>query len=395
MTLISDNAALTAFCDRLSAERYITVDTEFMREKTYWPQLCLLQLGGTDEAAAVDVLAEGIDLAPVQALMAAPDILKVFHAARQDIEILYILSGTVPAPLFDTQIAAMVCGFGDSVGYDTLVAKLTKGHVDKSSRFTDWSRRPLSAHQLAYAISDVVHLRAVYEKLARRLEHSGRTHWLEAEMATLTNPATYRTEPSEAWRRIKLRGARPRMLAVLREIAAWREREAQERNIPRNRVLRDEALLDIAAQAPTTMAELARTRGLGRGLAESRRGAALLAAVAAGTALPDDACPHLPRKPDIPSGLRPVIDLLKVLLKMKCEAHDVAQKLVASSAALELIAADDNAQVPALSGWRREIFGEDALALKHGRLALTVDGKKLRLFRPPEADAAAPVQAEL
>jgi len=388
MTLITDSGDLTAFCARLSREDYITVDTEFMREKTYWPKLCLVQVGGTEEAAAIDALAPGLDLAPLLALLEKPALLKVFHAARQDVEIFYQLAGAVPAPLFDSQIAAMVCGFGDSVAYDTLVAKLTKARIDKSSRFADWSHRPLTKRQLDYALADVIHLRQVYEKLKARLDRSGRSHWLEAEMAVLTDPATYRMEPEEAWRRIKLRGANPRRLAVLREIAAWREREAQARDVPRNRIVRDEALVDIAARAPKSVAELARTRGMGRGLAEGRQGEALLAAIARGLALPAEDCPEPPERPERPAGLGPVIDLLKVLLKMKCEDYGVAQRLVASSEDLERIAADDRADVPALRGWRREVFGEDALAVKHGRLALAVGDRKLRLVPQSKREVA-------
>ena len=390
MTTIVDSADLAGVCERFSRERYVTVDTEFMRERTFWPQLCLVQIAGADEAVAVDTLAADLDLTPVYTLLADTRVLKVFHAARQDIEIFYYRMGDVPRPIFDTQIAAMVCGFGDSVAYDTLVAKLTKNRIDKSSRFTDWSLRPLSKRQLDYALADVVHLRAVYDRLLAQLERSGRSSWLEAEMAILTDPETYRLDPEDAWRRIKIRGGRPRMLAILREVTAWREREAQRRDLPRNRVLRDEALLDIAAHAPETVEQLARTRGLGRNLAEGRQGEALLDAVARGLALPESQCPVLPGRPQLPDGLGPVVDLLKVLLKMKCEAHGVAQRLVASSGDLELIAADDDADVLALSGWRREVFGEDALAVKHGRLAITVAGKALQLVeRNPRSSGQA------
>ncbi|MDJ0947821.1 MAG: ribonuclease D [Alphaproteobacteria bacterium] len=378
MSLISDNKVIAGACQRLAKETYITVDTEFMRDRTYWPRLCLIQLGGAKEAVAIDALAKGVDLAPLYGLMANSKVLKVFHAARQDVEIFFYKGGAVPAPLFDTQIAAMVCGFGDAVAYDTLVAKLAKQRIDKSSRFTDWSHRPLSKRQLDYALADVIHLRTVYEKLLKRVNGSGRMDWLEAEMSVLIDPATYALDPREAWRRIKIRSAKPRMLAVLRELAAWRETEAQRRDLPRNRVLRDEALLEIAASTPGTGKELARTRGLSSSVAQGSQGRAILAAVKRGLDLPEADWPSLPRKPERPSGLGPVVDLLKVLLKMKCEAHGVAQKLVASADDLERIAADDRADVPALAGWRREIFGEDALALKHGRIGLTVAGKKLK-----------------
>ena len=379
MTLIADSEALAAFCARL-ASPYITVDTEFMRDRTYYPQLCLVQIAGSDEAAAIDALAPGLDLAPLIALMDRRDILKVFHAGRQDVEIFYLLSGRVPAPMFDTQIAAMVCGFGESVGYDTLVAKLTGAHIDKSSRFTDWSLRPLTERQTKYAISDVTHLRTVYEKLSHRLERSGRAAWLEEEMAVLADPATYSTAPEEAWLRLKPRSTSGRFLVVLKALAAWRETEAQRRNLPRNRVLRDEALTEIAAHHPANADELARTRGLSRGFAEGRMGEAILATVAQALALPEAEWPAPPPRVELPRDMGAVVELLKVLLKMQCDVHNVAAKLVASSADIELIAADDDAAVRALRGWRREVFGEAALKLKRGEVALGLEGKALKLI---------------
>jgi ribonuclease D len=380
MTLIADTDRLAEFCRQLKPSAFVTVDTEFMRDKTYYPQLCLVQLAGEEAAAAVDALAPGIDLGPLLELVTTQDTLKVFHAGRQDTEIFYLLSGRVPAPMFDTQVAAMVCGFGDSVGYDTLVAKLTGAQIDKSSRFTDWSLRPLTERQIKYAISDVTHLRKVYEKLHRRLERSGRSGWLEEEMAVLADPATYRVEPESAWLRLKTRSASPRFLAVLKELAAWRESEAQRRNVPRNRILRDEAVVEIAAHHPTSAAELARTRGLGRGFAEGRMGEAILAAVRRGLDLPEDVCPQPEPRLELPRDLGATVELLKVLLKVQCDAHHVAPKLVASSAELEEIAAFDDAPVPALKGWRREIFGEAALRLKRGELALGLEGKRLALI---------------
>jgi ribonuclease D len=286
--------------------------------------------------------------------------------------------GRVPTPLFDTQIAAMVCGFGDQVGYETLAKKLARATIDKSSRFTDWSLRPLTDKQLNYALSDVTHLRPIYEKLVSRLEKTGRAAWLAAEMEALAQPSNYQVEPREAWRRLRVRSPKPRFLAVLREVAAWREGYAQEKNVPRNRIVRDEAVVEIAAHTPATVDQLARVRSLSRKMAEGHQGKAILDAVARGMALPADRCPEPDDRPDLPRGLGPVVDLLKVLLKMKCEEHDVAQRLVASSADLELIAADDDADVLALKGWRRELFGADALALKQGRLALTVSGQELK-----------------
>jgi ribonuclease D len=382
MTLITDSAALAAFCSRQSTAEFITVDTEFLRDKTYWPQLCLVQVAGPEEAAAIDALAPEIDLAPLFALMADRRVLKVFHAARQDIEIFFNLAGAVPEPVFDTQVAAMVCGFGDSASYETLASKLAQARIDKSSRFTDWAHRPLTERQLDYAMADVTHLRVVYEKLRRKLDRSGREFWLEEEMATLTDPATYRTDPDEAWRRLKPRGGNRRMLGVLKEMARWREQAAQQRDIPRSRILRDEALLEIAAHAPATIDDLARIRGLGRPVAEGKLGTEMLAAVARGLALPDGEVPRLPPRIELPVGLGPLTDLLRVLLKLRCEENDVALKLVASASDLELIAADDAAEVPALHGWRFEVFGKDALALKHGRIALTARGKAIAVVEP-------------
>jgi ribonuclease D len=391
MTLLADTRSLAAFCRGLANAPYVTVDTEFIRDRTYWSRLCVVQMAGDgpDGAVAVDAQAKGIDLSPVFELMANKMVLKVFHSARQDIEIFYYLSGAIPAPLFDTQVAAMVCGFGESVAYETLVAKLAKARLDKSSRFTDWSHRPLSKRQIDYALADVIHLRTVYEKLARRLDESGRAGWLDEEMATLTDPETYKLEPSEAWRRLKTRSHNRRFFAVLRELAAWRETEAQTRDVPRNRVIRDDALLEIAAHTPRSGAELARCRSVSRGLAEGRAGAGILEAVARGAAVPDDACPEPPLRTELAAGLKPVVELLRVALKMKCEDHGVAQKLVASTADLEMIAADDDAPVAALHGWRREVFGADALALKHGRLALTIRDRRAMLVPAPAPKEAA------
>ncbi|MGE0154105.1 MAG: ribonuclease D [Reyranellaceae bacterium] len=380
MRLITETAELAEFCASLATARFVTVDTEFMRERTYWPILCLIQLGGPQDAAAVDALAEGIDLAPVHALMRDRNVLKVFHAARQDLEIFFRNMGEMPVPVFDTQVAAMVCGFGDQAAYDTLAAKLAKAHIDKSSRFTDWSRRPLSERQLQYAIADVTHLRVVYEKLSAKLQKNGRAEWLTEEMAQLVDPATYSTDPYESWRRLKPRAPSQKLLRVLRELAAWRETEAQRLDIPRNRVLRDESVLEIAAHAPTDAEQLARTRGLSRGMVEGKQGAAILAAVQRG--LESRETFETDRPGGGPRVVAPpaVSDMLKVLLKLKCDQEGVAPKLIASSREVELIAADDNADVPALQGWRRDIFGEDALKLKHGRLALVIRDQKLALI---------------
>jgi len=381
MTILTDNAEIAALCKRLARAEYITVDTEFMREKTFWPKLCLVQLAGPDEAAAIDPLAADVDLAPLHKLLANPKILKVLHGARQDIEIFYQLAGKVPAPLFDSQIAAMVCGFGDQVGYETLVARLTGHRLDKSSRFTDWSLRPLTEKQVTYALGDVIYLREAYEQLRERIAENGRAAWLDEELASLTASDSYRIDPATAWHRLKPRSSDRRFLAILREVSAWREIEAIQRDIPRNRVLRDEALSEIAAHPPETRAALGRIRGVSRGFADSRAGEDLLEAVITGQKLDLEDAPEPRPKVTLPRGLAPVVDLLKVLLKHRCEVHNVAQKLVASTADLERIAADDEASVPTLQGWRREIFGTDALALKHGRVALAAVNGHVQLLK--------------
>jgi ribonuclease D len=381
MQLITDTDSLRTFCAALADSPFVAVDTEFMRERTFWPKLCLIQIAGPEAAAAVDPLADGIDLAPLLPVLMAPLIVKVFHAARQDLEIFFHLMGKLPAPVFDTQVAAMVCGFGDQVGYETLAARLTKAKLDKASRFTDWSVRPLSQRQIEYALSDVTHLREIYRKLKRKLEMSRRSEWLAEEMATLTDPATYRVDPMDAYRRLKTRVVNGRFLAILREVAAWREREAQHRDAPRAWVLRDEALMEIAHHAPATVDALARTRGLGRKFAEGQAGAQLLAAVRRGLDLPETELPVAPARREAPRGTGPVADLLKVLLKLKCEEKDVAQKLVASADDLEALAAlGEDAEVAALHGWRRSLFGEDALRLRAGRIALAVREGKLAII---------------
>ncbi len=379
MSLITDTGALASFCERLSRSTFVTVDTEFIRDKTYWPQLCLVQLAGEDEFAAVDSVAEGLDLSPLLDLMRDRSVLKVFHAARQDFEIFYRLMGELPAPVFDTQVSAMVCGFGDQVGYETIVAKLARQRIDKSMRFTDWQRRPLSDKQIEYALADVTHLRVVYQKLRDMLDGNGRAEWVADEMSALTSDDIYQFDPREAWRRIKSRNPKPRFLAILREVAAWREEEAQNRDIPRNRFVRDDALLELAAHRPANEKDLANLRGLNKGQTQGAIGKAILDAVARGVALPDEDCPKVEQSRQAAAPVGPSIDLLKVLAKLKSEEHGVAQRLIASTADLEALSADDNADVPALRGWRRDLFGEDALALKNGRLALTAEGRKIRV----------------
>ncbi|WP_428247494.1 ribonuclease D [Ferrovibrio sp.] len=378
-TPITTTDALAEFCASLSQAEFVTVDTEFMRETTFWPKVCLIQVAGPEEARVIDPLADGLDMAPLFELLRNKNVLKVFHAARQDLEIFVRQMGEVPAPLFDTQVAAMVCGFGDQVSYETLAGKLANAQIDKSSRFTDWARRPLTAKQILYALSDVTYLRKCYEKLSAKLQKSGRAEWLNAEMATLTDPATYDLAPMDAWRRLKPRVTRPEYLAVLQAVAAWRETEARQRDIPRQRILRDEAAMEIAAHPPKSSEDLGHIRGLSKGFAEGKMGQGLLSAIAARMEAPRDTWPQIEREAELPRGIGPIVELLKVLLKQKCDEHDVAQKLVAASSDLDKIAADDNADVPALQGWRRELFGSDALRLKRGELALAVNGNRIKL----------------
>jgi ribonuclease D len=384
-TLITTTAALAGLCERLRRERFVTVDTEFMRERTYWPELCVVQLAGASDVAVVDAEAEGIDLAPLGALLADPAVMKVFHAARQDIEIFVLKFSDVPRPLFDTQVAAMVAGFGDQAGYDALVSALTTGSIDKVHRFSDWSARPLSAAQIAYAAADVTWLRGVYEKLLARLERDGRVEWVTEEMAVLSDPATYRTDPDAIWERLRPRSNNRRYLGLVRAIAAWREREAQRVNIPRQRLLKDEAVLEIAATAPDSADALSRARGISRGFADGRTGAALLATIAAAAALPEAALPEAPRGRDGPRPSPALVSLLKVLLAAKCEQHNVAPKLVASSDDIERLATEDAPDIQALHGWRQTVYGADAMALKAGQIALGVDGRRVRILPVPPA----------
>ena len=372
MEPITSNQKLAEACARLANHPFVTVDTEFLRETTYYPKLCVIQIASTDGAVVVDALSTGIDLTPVFDLMANEAVLKVFHAARQDIEIIWNLAKLIPHPVFDTQVAAMVLGYGDSISYDQLVQRITGDALDKSHRFTDWTRRPLSAEQIAYAISDVTHLRDVYLALAADLEKRGRIEWVFEEMDLLTSPETYRADPESAWQRLKTRVRKPRELAVLMEVAAWREREAQSRDVPRSRVLKDDAIGDIATHAPTTAERLAGLRSLPRGFERSKWGHDILEAVRRGLDTDHKTLPRLERSRSAPNGAA-TVELLKVLLRMTAERHAVAAKVIATVDDLERIAADAEADVPALKGWRRELFGQKALALKEGRLALAVE----------------------
>jgi ribonuclease D len=369
---ITTTSALAAVCRRMACHSFVTVDTEFLRETTYYPLLCVAQMASPDEAVVVDALAPGMDLSPFYTLMANETVMKVFHAARQDIEIVWHAAKLIPHPIFDTQVAAMVLGYGDSISYDQLVQRITGDALDKSHRFTDWTRRPLSEAQLAYAISDVTHLRQVYLTLVEDLKRRGRADWVQDEMRVLTSPETYRMEPENAWQRLKTRVRKPRELAVLIEVAAWREREAQSRDVPRSRVLKDEAIADIAVQAPATLERLKNLRSLPKGFERSRWGEAIVAAVNRGLERDPKTLPLQARTQTAPNGAA-TVELLKVLLRMVSERHHVAAKVIATVDDLERIAGDDAADVPALAGWRRELFGDKALALKHGKLALAIE----------------------
>ncbi len=363
---------LAEACERLARHPFVTVDTEFLRESTYYPQLCIAQLASTDEAVVVDALAPGLDLAPFFALMANENIVKVFHAARQDIEIVWHRAGLIPHPIFDTQVAAMVLGYGDSISYDQLVQRITGDLLDKSNRFTDWTRRPLTDAQLTYAVSDVTHLRDVYQTLLADLGRRGRTEWVSEEMDVLTSPDTYKLEPENAWLRLRTRVRKRKELAVLIEIAAWREREAKSRDVPRQRVLKDDLVADIAVQAPTTIERLASLRALPKGFERSKWGLEIPDIVKQGLARDPKTLPSLERNKAAPNGAA-IVELLKVLLRMTAEQHAVAAKVIATVDDLEQIAADDAADVPAMKGWRRELFGDKALSLKKGRLALALE----------------------
>jgi len=378
MQTITTTAELSALCQTLAKSDFVAVDTEFLREQTFWPLLCLIQLAGPEAEAIVDPLAPGLDLAPFYELMADSSTVKVFHAARQDIEIIFLKSGVVPTPVFDTQVAAMVCGFGDSISYVNLVKKTTGTNLDKSSRFTDWSRRPLSSKQLDYALADVTYLRNVYDHLRQVLDKTGRTPWLQEEMSILTNPATYDTSPENAWQRLKLRVKGRKSLAVLLELAAWRERLAQSLDVPRGRVLRDDALYDIANQVPTSTEALGQLRTLSDGFARSQRAKEIIEAVKAGIERDPKTLPKIERNEALSAEASATLELLKVLLKAAAAEHGVAPRIIADSDDLEQLATSDEADILALQGWRRALFGEAALKLKRGELALTLVGGEVR-----------------
>ena len=371
MQLISTTQALSDACQRLASHPFVTVDTEFLRETTYYPKLCLIQLASPDEAVLVDPLAPELDLTPFFGLMTNGSVVKVFHAARQDLEIIWLMGRVLPVPLFDTQVAAMVCGYGDSVGYEQLANDLAKAKIDKSSRFTDWSRRPLTEAQLSYAESDVTHLRDIYLRLKEDLEAGGREGWVGEEMAILNSPSTYEVKPENAWQRLKGRIRKPREIAALMELAAWREREAQTRDVPRQRVLKDDALMDIVQRAPRSVEALAELRSVPNGFERSRAGGEVLAALERAAALDPKTLPRIERERGRPTN-GAVLDLLKVLLKAVADAERVAPKIIATTDDLEAIASDDLDGVAALQGWRREVFGDKAMALKNGALGLRI-----------------------
>lgn len=387
MSMITNTDELARACSTLAAPGWFTIDTEFMRDRTYWSRLCLIQVATDGFETIIDPLAEGLDLGPLLELLADTSVMKVFHAGRQDIEIFHHLGGVIPDPVFDTQVAAMVLGYGDSVSYDALCRKIVGQAIDKSSRFTDWARRPLSEKQLTYAIADVTHLRDIYKSLSEDLNAARRESWVKEELSILTSPETYIQRPEDAWERVKPKPKSRKALAVLIELAAWREREAQSADVPRNRIMKDETLADIASNAPRNGAELAALRSVPNGFERSKAAAAILPAVAAGRARDHSTLPALPQREPVPQRLEPVIDLLKVVLRMQARRQRVAQRLLATTEDIERIALDDNADVPALRGWRREAFGEIALDVKHGRRAILVRGGKVRLIKPDPAMA--------
>ena len=386
MKTITTTHDLAEFCNRAAQAPYVTVDTEFLRERTYYSKLCLVQLAipGKSDAGAVlvDPLADGISLDPLYDLFRNENVVKVFHAARQDLEIFYVDAKVIPAPLFDTQVAAMVCGFGDQVGYETLVRKIAKQSLDKSSRFTDWSRRPLSDAQKTYALADVTHLRQIYEYLAAKLEKTGRSHWVSEELATLTTPETYIVRPEDAWERVKTRSSSPRLLAIVRALAEFRESYAQTRNIPRSRVFKDDALIELASTKPKTSDDLQKSRLL---LREARKGDianGILAAVAHGMSLAQEDLPKVAPDVDQKAVNQALADLLRVLLKAKTENSGVAAKLIASTSDLDALASGERDIAP-LRGWRYEVFGQDALRLCNGEIGLVAKGKSVKTFDIP------------
>lgn len=375
MNVITATDALAEFCKAAARHPFVTVDTEFLRETTYWPKLCLIQMATPEDAAIIDPLANGIDLAPFFDLLQNTAVTKVFHAARQDVEIFVKLTGEVPCNLFDTQIAASVCGYGDSASYDSLVRAIVGEQIDKSSRFTDWSHRPLSEKQLTYALADVTHLREIYTTLKEQIEKQGRQSWVEDENATLASIGTYIVKPENAWKRLKIKVNRPRDLATLKLLAEWREQKAQDNDQPRSRVLKDDAVYELAIQRPTKPENFEKLRAVPRGFGRSSAAAEIIAVIQSAERIPKDDLPALPARPRGPSPKGPIGDLIRVLLKAVSEKHGVAARIIATSDEIDALVLDDEADVPALRGWRRKIFGDKALAIKQGTLALAANRK--------------------
>lgn len=375
MELITSTAVLAAFCERAADHDFMTVDTEFLRETTYWPKLCLLQAATEDEAVLIDPLADGLSFAPFFDLLANDKVTKVFHAARQDIEIFVKLTGRVPLNIFDTQIAASVCGFGDSVSYDNLVRSIANVELDKSSRFTDWAARPLSEKQRLYALADVTHLRDIYKTLIQQVEETKRWDWVEDELSTMRSIDTYVIQPEQAWERLKAKLNRPRDLAALKALAAWREKRAQATDQPRSRVLKDDALVELAMQRPTSPEGFDKLRAIQRGFGRSAAAGEIIAIIKAVETLPKVELPAMPERYRGPSPRGAVGDLVRVLLKAVSEQHGVAARIIATSDDIDALVLDDEADVPALKGWRRKLFGDKALAIKHGKIGLAATRK--------------------
>lgn len=384
--LITNQKELDSFCSSLKNAKFIAVDTEFLREKTYYPKLCLIQLSDPKgHAAAIDPLAQGLDLKPVLDLLFDKKILKVFHAARQDLEIFYQMTGQIPHPIFDSQIAAMVCGYGDSIGYDNLVRQLTGGQIDKSSQFTNWSLRPLSEKQVTYALGDVTHLVEVYEALAKELAKTGRTEWVFQEEEILNDPATYDNNPFESWKRIKVRGPKPKTLQILKHLAAWRELKAQNKNIPKSWVFKDETLVDMAHQAPTSIEQLKKIRGVSEDAANGNTGKSLIEEIKKAIDSDPKTWPQVEKLKILPIQAAATVDILKMLLKIESVQHGVASKLIADTEDLELLAMEEHPDIPALKGWRLEVFGQDALALKAGKLSIGLKDGKIVKYKVGDA----------
>lgn len=388
--LITDSKVLSEFCENLSGCPFITVDTEFLREKTYYPKLCLVQISGPDgDAVAIDTLADGIDLEPLLNLLRKTDILKVFHSARQDLEIFFNHMGEVPSPIFDTQLAAMVCGYGDSVGYESLVRNILGEKIDKSVQFTDWSRRPISNRMLQYALGDVTYLIDIYLNLSGEIKKRGRSNWLRQEEAVLTSPETYDIDPKSTWRKIKIRSSNRKTLATLRELAAWRETEARKKNLPRNWIMRDETLADMAVHMPDTAEKLAKVRGMSKEKAKGNYGENLLDLIRFARNIPAEDCPERPpRKESFPQELTPVLEMLRMLLRITCAEHEVVPRMVAAPGELEELAKNDDADIPAMKGWRYEVFGEAALSMKRGEISLRLNNGRIEMAEKVNANKA-------